>query len=31
MRVRSEIAGELPVESDLSRWFPIWNNPAMAG
>jgi hypothetical protein len=31
MRVRGDIAGDLPIESDLSRWFPIWNNPAMAG
>jgi hypothetical protein len=30
MRLRGEIAGDLPVEADLSRWFPVWNNPAMA-
>jgi hypothetical protein len=30
MRVRGSIAGDLPVETDLSRWFPVWNNPAMA-
>ncbi|MDX8034835.1 hypothetical protein SK803_31855 [Lentzea sp. BCCO 10_0856] len=27
MRVRAALAGELPVETDLERWFPIWNAP----
>jgi len=31
MRVRAAITGELPVEGDLSRWFPVWDNPVTAG
>ncbi|PXY28254.1 PspA-associated protein PspAB [Prauserella muralis] len=27
MRARAEIAGELPVEPELERWFPIWSAP----
>ena len=27
MQVRAQLAGELPIESDLERWFPIWNAP----
>ncbi|MDQ2706496.1 MAG: hypothetical protein M3Z25_02160 [Actinomycetota bacterium] len=27
MQVRAELAHELPIESDLGRWFPIWNAP----
>lgn len=27
LRVRDAVAGELPVEADLSRWFPIWGVP----
>lgn len=27
MQVRAELAPELPIESDLGRWFPIWNAP----
>ncbi|HET8684349.1 MAG TPA: hypothetical protein VFM54_21110 [Micromonosporaceae bacterium] len=28
MQVRAQLTGELPVEADLSRWFPIWGSPA---
>lgn len=27
LRVRDAVAGELPVEADLTRWFPIWGVP----
>lgn len=27
MQVRAELAGDLPIEADLQRWFPIWNAP----
>ena len=27
LRVRDSVAGELPVEHDLTRWFPIWGVP----
>lgn len=27
LRVRDAIAGDLPVEDDLTRWFPIWGVP----
>jgi len=27
MQVRAQLAGELPIERDLERWFPIWNAP----
>lgn len=27
LRVRDALAGELPVEDDLTRWFPIWGVP----
>ena len=27
LRVRDVVAGELPVEDDLTRWFPIWGVP----
>lgn len=27
LRVRDIVAGELPVEDDLTRWFPIWGVP----
>lgn len=27
LRVRDAVAGELPIEADLSRWFPIWGIP----
>ena len=29
MQVRAGLAGELPVEPDLGRWFPIWGTPAL--
>lgn len=27
LQVRAELADELPIEPDLSRWFPTWNAP----
>lgn len=27
LRVKAELAGELPVEPELERWFPIWDGP----
>ena len=27
LRVRDAVAGDLPVEDDLTRWFPIWGVP----
>jgi hypothetical protein len=27
MQVRAALAGDLPIEPDLQRWFPIWNAP----
>ena len=27
LRVRGAVAGELPFEDDLSRWFPLWGVP----
>lgn len=27
LQVRAELAGELPIEPDLARWFPTWNAP----
>jgi hypothetical protein len=29
LRVRDLLAGELPLESDLSRWFAIWGAPGL--
>jgi len=29
LRVRDLVAGELPVEADLSRWFAIWGAPGL--
>jgi len=29
LRIRARLEGELPVESDLTRWFPIWDAPAL--
>lgn len=29
MQVRAHLAGEVPIESDLARWFPIWSTPAI--
>ena len=27
MRLRAVLGTDLPVETDLSRWFPIWDLP----
>lgn len=27
MQVRAALAGDVPMETDLARWFPIWNAP----
>ena len=27
IQVRAALAGDLPIEPDLERWFPIWNAP----
>ena len=27
LRLRSVVTGDLPIETDLSRWFPIWDLP----
>lgn len=27
LRVRGTIGGDLPIEADLSRWFPLWDLP----
>jgi len=29
LAVRAQLAGDLPIEADLSRWFPIWATPAL--
>lgn len=29
LQVRAQLAGEVPVEADLERWFPIWGTPAV--
>jgi hypothetical protein len=29
LRVRAVLAGELPVEDDLGRWFPVWGAPGL--
>ena len=29
LQIRAQLAGELPIEGDLGRWFPIWNTPAI--
>ncbi|MDT0614811.1 PspA-associated protein PspAB [Streptomyces lancefieldiae] len=29
LRVRAVLAGELPVEEDLGRWFPLWGAPGL--
>ena len=29
LQVRAQVAGELPVEGDPGRWFPIWTTPAV--
>jgi hypothetical protein len=27
LRIRSMLGDDLPVESDLARWFPLWDLP----
>jgi hypothetical protein len=27
LRIRGAIGSELPIEADLSRWFPLWGSP----
>ncbi|MBD0420019.1 hypothetical protein H0H10_12700 [Streptomyces sp. TRM S81-3] len=29
LQVRAALAGELPVEADLGRWFPLWGAPGL--
>jgi hypothetical protein len=29
LQVRAMISGELPIEEDLSRWFPVWGAPGL--
>ncbi|EHN79320.1 hypothetical protein ACIP29_10310 [Streptomyces coelicoflavus] len=29
LRIRAALAGELPVEGDLGRWFPVWGAPGL--
>jgi hypothetical protein len=29
LRVRDLLAGELPLETDLTRWFPVWGAPGL--
>jgi hypothetical protein len=29
LQVRAQVTGELPVEDDPARWFPIWTTPAV--
>ncbi|MFE0963230.1 PspA-associated protein PspAB [Streptomyces fungicidicus] len=29
LRIRAVLAGELPVEGDLGRWFPVWGAPGL--
>ncbi|GAA5073973.1 hypothetical protein HNP84_009817 [Thermocatellispora tengchongensis] len=29
LQVRGALAGELPIEPDLSRWFPVWGAPGL--
>jgi hypothetical protein len=29
LRVRDLLTGELPLEDDLSRWFPVWGAPGL--
>jgi hypothetical protein len=29
MQIRAQLTGELAIEADLSRWFPIWTTPAL--
>jgi len=27
LRIRSQLGGDLPIENDISRWFPLWDIP----
>jgi hypothetical protein len=29
LQVRAAVDGELPIEADLSRWFPVWGAPGL--
>jgi hypothetical protein len=29
MQVRGAMGGDLKIESDLSRWFPVWGAPGL--
>ncbi|WP_077796092.1 hypothetical protein [Streptomyces sp. JHA26] len=29
LRIRAVLSGELPVEEDLGRWFPVWGAPGL--
>jgi hypothetical protein len=29
LQVRSAVGADLPVEPDLSRWFPVWGAPGL--
>jgi hypothetical protein len=29
MQVRGALDGDLKIESDLSRWFPVWGAPGL--
>ncbi|MFD5451294.1 PspA-associated protein PspAB [Streptomyces sp. NPDC003470] len=29
LRIRAVLAGELPLEEDLGRWFPVWGAPGL--
>lgn len=29
LEARAHLTGELPIEADLGRWFPIWSTPAL--
>lgn len=31
LQVRAAVADELPIESDLGRWFPVWGAPGLDG
>ncbi|WP_425458516.1 PspA-associated protein PspAB [Amycolatopsis rhizosphaerae] len=31
LQIRAQLEGELPVEPDLGRWFPLWSAPPLAG
>lgn len=30
LQVKAQISGDLPIESDLSRWFPVWGAPGLS-